>query len=367
MEAGSIVEMALIAAGIAVMLCSFWFLSLKKLTADLAVVWEIIGVVLVITGVISWLFGWHMEFQEITEPVLIGIGLAGLFFGFEFSLLISRLIMRNQELAIDLFMLLQERERESRKSEKDLLIIMPVRNEEKNISGVLDRLSQPEIQVMADILCINDASTDASGRIIDSYPCMQIRNLYGLGYGSALQLGYKYAVRNDYRYVIQMDADGQHDPCNVPLIYEKLQEKNQDGETPDIVLASRFMEGSSEFHVSVWKRCAFGLFRTMIRRVTGRRIADPTTGLQGLSRSAFAYYSQYNHFDYQYPDANMVIQMLLLGFRVTEMPAVMHARADGKSMHSGLEPVGYMMRMFLSVLAVVFRIKGLSSYRRDLV
>ena len=60
MEAGSIVEMALIAAGIAVMLCSFWFLSLKKLTADLAVVWEIIGVVLVITGVISWLFGWHM-------------------------------------------------------------------------------------------------------------------------------------------------------------------------------------------------------------------------------------------------------------------------------------------------------------------
>lgn len=63
----------------------------------------------------------------------------------------------------------------------------------------------------------------------------------------------------------------------------------------------------------------------------------------------------------------MVIQMLLLGFRVTEMPAVMHARADGKSMHSGLEPVGYMMRMFLSVLAVVFRIKGLSLYRRDLV
>lgn len=357
MEAGSIVGIAMIAVGIAVMLCSFWFLSLKKMTADFAVVWEIIGVVLIIVGTVSRLSEWQLEFQGIAEPIAIGIGLAGLFVGYQFSLLISRLMMRNQELAIDLSMLLQEKRRDDRKPGKDLLIILPVRNEEKNIRKVLDRLSQPEIQTIADVLCINDASTDASGRIIDSYPCMQIRNLYGLGYGSALQLGYKYAARHDYQYVIQMDADGQHDPCNILPIYEKLRKKNAGGETPDLVLASRFMDGSSEFRVSVWKKFAFGLFRMMICIVTGRRIADPTTGLQGLGRRAFTYYSGYDHFDHQYPDANMVLQMLLLGFRVTEMPAVMHARTDGKGMHSGAEPAWYMLRMFLSVLAVVFRIQ----------
>ena len=365
MEAGSIAEVIMIAAGIAVMLCSFWFLSLKRMTADFAVVWELIGAVLIIIGVISQLCVWHMTFQGISEPILIGIGLAGLFVGYQFSLLISRLMMKNQELAINLSMLLQEQERGSRKTEKELLIILPVRNEEKNIAKVLDGLSQPEIQTIADILCINDASTDTSGRIIDRYPCMQVRNLYGLGYGSTLQLGYKYAVRNDYRYVIQMDADGQHDPCNVPLIYERLRAKDANDNTPDIVLASRFMEGSSEFQVSVWKKFAFWLFRTMIRLATGRRIADPTTGLQGLNRRAFTYYSGYNNFDHQYPDANMVMQMLLLGFQVAEMPAVMHARTDGRSMHSGLEPVGYMLRMFLSVLTVVFGIKKLKRYRCD--
>ena len=53
----------------------------------------------------------------------------------------------------------------------------------------------------------------------------------------------------------------------------------------------------------------------------------------------------------------MIILMLLVGYKVEEMPAVMHARLSGESMHSGLKPVVYMLRMTLSILAVVFRIK----------
>lgn len=55
----------------------------------------------------------------------------------------------------------------------------------------------------------------------------------------------------------------------------------------------------------------------------------------------------------------MITQMLLLDFKVVEIPAVMHARTSGKSMHSGLKPIWYMMRMFYSVLAVIFRCKVL--------
>ena len=55
----------------------------------------------------------------------------------------------------------------------------------------------------------------------------------------------------------------------------------------------------------------------------------------------------------------MIMQMLLLQFRIEEIPAVMRPRVAGKSMHSGLRPVWYMFRMWVSVLAVVFRIKVL--------
>ena len=55
----------------------------------------------------------------------------------------------------------------------------------------------------------------------------------------------------------------------------------------------------------------------------------------------------------------MIIQMQLLGFRIDEIPAVMHARSCGTSMHSGLKPVVYMFRMVFSIIGVVFRIKVL--------
>lgn len=242
---------------------------------------------------------------------------------------------------------------------KELLIIMPAHNEEQNISRVLNQLAQPEIAKLADVLVIDDASTDLTGHIVKTHRYNLVTHIFHMGYGSALQLGYKYAVQNGYRYVIQMDSDGQHDVCNIPVIYQKLRDKTENMECPDIVLASRFMEESACFPVSISKKIAYKFFRCLIYFITGKRIYDPTTGLQGLSRNAFLYYSKYNHFDDRYPDANMLLQMILLGFRVTQIPAVMYTRTAGQSMHSGLKPIWYMLRMFLSMMAILFRIRVL--------
>ncbi len=240
---------------------------------------------------------------------------------------------------------------------KEVLIIIPAYNEEKTIVPVLEKLEQPEIAQIADVLVMNDASSDATNHVTKKRKHDVVTHVFNLGYGSGLQLGYKYAVRKDYRYVIQMDADGQHDVCNIPKIYETLQTRDENGELPDIVLGSRFMEGSTDFSVSPAKKIAFAWFRTMLKLGTGRSISDPTTGLQGLSWRTFLFYSKYDNFDDKYPDANMLMQMLLLGFRVREIPAVMHMRTEGVSMHSGLKPILYMFRMTFSVLAVWIREK----------
>lgn len=242
---------------------------------------------------------------------------------------------------------------------KELLIIMPAYNEAKSIEQVLKNLEQPEIAEIADVLVMNDASSDDTNWIVKERKHKLVTHVFNLGYGSALQLGYKFAIRRKYRYVIQMDADGQHDVCNIKKIYERLKQEDENGKCPDIVLGSRFVEGSTEFPVSAPKKFAFALFRKMIYWGSGRKIMDPTTGLQGLSRRAVLFYSKYDHFDDKYPDANMIMQMLLLGFRVEEIPAVMHVRTEGESMHSGLKPIVYMMRMVVSILAVQFRIKVL--------
>lgn len=240
---------------------------------------------------------------------------------------------------------------------KELLIIIPAYNEGKNIGALLEQLEQPEIMEIADLLVMNDASTDNTGDIVTQRGHAVVTHVYNLGYGSGLQIGYKYAVRRGYRYVIQMDADGQHDVCNVKMLYQKLKTADERGHCPDIVLGSRFVDGSVAYHTSFVKKVAYTLFRFLIRMGTGKTIMDPTTGLQGLSRRAFAFYARYNHFDDQYPDANMIMQMMLLGYRVEEVPAVMHARTEGISMHSGLKPIIYMFRMLFSICAVWMRIK----------
>lgn len=244
-------------------------------------------------------------------------------------------------------------------NEKELLVIIPAYNEEKNIGTVLDELEKPEIADIADVLIMNDASSDSTNWVAKARGHAVVTHVFNLGYGSGIQLGYKYAIRRGYKYVIQMDADGQHDVCNVPVIYDRLRTMDEDGRYPDIVLGARFMAESGEFEVSAAKRLAFQLFRLLMSMAAGRKIADPTTGLQGLSRKAVLYYSKYNHFDDQYPDTNMIMQMMLLKFKIVEIPAVMHMRQSGKSMHSGLKPLWYMFRMFFSVLAVIFRCKVL--------
>ena len=151
-----------------------------------------------------------------------------------------------------------------------------------------------------------------------------------------------------------MDADGQHDVCNILNIYKALKTKYNDS-YPDIVLGSRYLKDSSPYKTSFLKEVAYSIFRTFIKMSTGRTIMDPTTGLQGLSWRAVLYYSKYGNFDERYPDANMITGMILKGYNVVEIPAVMHSREFGKSMHSGLKPVWYMCHMTLSLIAVVVR------------
>lgn len=248
-------------------------------------------------------------------------------------------------------------ENQTKKGKKELLIIIPAYNEEKNIGGTLDSLEAEGIPEWADILIMNDASKDRTEALVKQRNYQVVTHVYNLGYGSGLQIGYKFAVRKGYEYVIQMDADGQHAVSNVKKIYDRLLSEDAEGNRPDIVLGSRFVAGSETYPISLVKKIAYSFFRLLIRMGTGRRIKDPTTGLQGLSKRAFSYYAKYQNFDDQYPDANMIMQMLLLGFRVEEIPAVMFVRQEGVSMHHGLKPVIYMFRMMYSIIAVWMRIR----------
>ena len=243
------------------------------------------------------------------------------------------------------------------KKNHDLLVIIPAHNEEKNLPLVFEGMQEKQIDRIADILIINDASTDGTAAIAERFGAVCITHIYNLGYGNALQMGYKYAAENGYSYLIQMDADTQHDPCNVPIIYQALKTPLDDGSLPDIVLGSRFMKGSAEYHPGVMKKIGFIWLGLLVKLFGGGELADATTGLQGLNRRAFRHYARFDCFDANYPDANMILEMKLLGYKILQIPAVMHIRNSGEGMHTGIwKPVKYMVRSTIAL--IVARMRG---------
>lgn len=233
---------------------------------------------------------------------------------------------------------------------KKILVIIPAYNEEENIGELLDRLEAYEKRDLFDILVIDDGSKDRTAEIVREKGILVLSQIFNMGYGVALQTAYKYAVNNNYEYLFQIDADGQHDVKNIGRMIEECGcLKNDRTECPDILIGSRFLEGSETFYMSRLKMFAIVFFRKVIKKNTGVKLSDPTSGLQALNREAFSYYAKYGNFDLTYPDMNMIVQMLLLGYKIKEFPAIMHERTAGVSMHTGIFKVGkYMILMSLS-------------------
>jgi glycosyltransferase involved in cell wall biosynthesis len=73
-----------------------------------------------------------------------------------------------------------------------------------------------------DVLVVDDGSTDQTGSRASEAGALVARLPYNLGVGGAMRLGFRYAVERGYDTVVQIDADGQHDPAFVPQLLDRI-------------------------------------------------------------------------------------------------------------------------------------------------
>jgi glycosyltransferase involved in cell wall biosynthesis len=121
---------------------------------------------------------------------------------------------------------------------KSKLVIIPAYNEEKNIEDVIHNIWKFSSDL--DILVINDGSNDQTTNIVEKLGVKLISLPNNLGYGAALQTGFLYAKQKGYNAVIQMDADGQHDPAYILEMLKAIQNTDV-----DVVIGSRFLKDNS--------------------------------------------------------------------------------------------------------------------------
>ena len=231
-----------------------------------------------------------------------------------------------------------------------VLFVIPAYNEEKNIEKVLKEIKKDVSY--ADIVVINDCSKDNTYDVVKENGVRCINGIFNMRYAWAVQTGLKYAYQNNYDYVIQFDADGQHIAKEAEKLLETCKKENA-----DIVIGSRFVE-KTNYPSPFFRRIGTKLFERIIKLFCHQKIADPMSGFQCLNKKVISKYSRLGEYP-EFPDANLVIEMLFSGYKIVEVPVEMRLREQGESMHGGIiKPIKYMINMFYTIFFIIIQNVG---------
>jgi glycosyltransferase involved in cell wall biosynthesis len=152
-------------------------------------------------------------------------------------------------------------------------VIVPAYNEEQIIGKVLDRIRAAMNQAgdPFEILVIDDGSTDQTAARADETGARVIRHPYNIGNGAAIKTG----IRNSQgEVIVMMDADGQHQPEDIPRLLEKIGPY-------DMVVGARTKDSASEIH----RDFANKIYNWLASYVSGCKIDDLTSGFRAIKAS----------------------------------------------------------------------------------
>ncbi len=218
-----------------------------------------------------------------------------------------------------------------------VLVAIPAYGEEKSIRTIVASIRKT---LSYDVVVVNDGSPDrtsavarAAGAITLDLPC-------NLGIGGALQTAYQFARDRGYDALVRIDADGQHEVLDIPLVLEPVLQGQADA-----AIGSRFL-GEKEYRISIPRIFGIRFFRWIVRWNTGYRVTDPTSGFFAINRRLIEFYA--DHYPSDYPEVDAYILMHRLKARAVEVPVRMYERAEGKSSITTFGAMYYMVKVTLS-------------------
>lgn len=196
----------------------------------------------------------------------------------------------------------------------EVSVVLPAHNEAGRVGTVVEAIRRryPE----AEILVVDDASTDATADEARAAGATVLRHPYNKGNGAAVKTGLR---RARGRLIVLMDADGQHDPDDIPRLLALLPEY-------DLVIGARHPASQS----SLLRRLGNGFFNALATYLTGRPIPDLTSGFRAARREVLLEFLHLLPNGYSYPTTT-TLAFLKAGYSVAFVPIYSARREGGKS------------------------------------
>ena len=195
----------------------------------------------------------------------------------------------------------------------DCLAVIPARDESATVASVV---SGVRAALGCQVLVVDDASTDGTAASARAAGAEVLMLPVGLGAWGASQTGIRYASRHGFKSVICLDADGQHLPESLPLLFEA---RSRTG--ANVVI------GTCIERLSLPKRIAW----QYLRLLTGLGLQDFTSGLRLYDQQAMQILVAPEASLLDYQDVGVLMLLAGKGMRISETPTQMRERANGHS------------------------------------
>ena len=228
-----------------------------------------------------------------------------------------------------------------------ILIIIPAYNEAANLPHVVK--SVREHLPSSDILVVNDCSTDDTPAVTEKLDVPTINLAVNLGIGGAVQTGIQYAQRNRYDFAVQVDADGQHDPSQIPRLLEPVREGRC-----GLSVGSRFL-GPADVNTPFFRKIGIKLFSILTSLYMRKKITDSTSGFRAMNRNVISFFAR--NYPVDFPDSEALILLARSGFAIEEVPVTILPRREGKSTTGFVRSLYYPFRMILPFISILVHIR----------
>jgi glycosyltransferase involved in cell wall biosynthesis len=221
-----------------------------------------------------------------------------------------------------------------------VLIIVPALNEEQSVSSVVAATRG----LGYDVCVVDDGSTDATGVRAREAGAIVLTVPLNLGVGGALRCGFRWALTNGYDAVVQVDADGQHDPTEVAALLETMRETEA-----DMVIGSRFAEGAGAYEVRSARRFAMGLLARRVERTIGTKVADSTSGFRAIRRPLLDQFAASYPVEYLGDTVEALIEAGRAGHKIVERPISASPRSHGSGSAGTFASIWYIARVLIAI------------------
>jgi glycosyltransferase involved in cell wall biosynthesis len=221
-----------------------------------------------------------------------------------------------------------------------VLAIIPAYNEAASLPGVLQDLH--EHLPCADVVVVNDGSTDATSTVAKAHGAWVIDLPINLGIGGAVQTGLIFAHRDGYDIAFQLDGDGQHLAAELHQIIDPVLEDHFDA-----VIGSRFLDVRS-YRVPWNRRLGIHVLNLVCSLLSGTRVTDATSGFRAYNRTAIALLARM--YPQDYPEPEVIITLRKHRLRVGEAPVRMQPRLAGRSSITPIRSTYYMAKVTLALV-----------------